>query len=125
MSQPRPFASSAIAERRQFGRRAMCKPAIIIGGNCERYPCTIVDISESGVGLRTKHIEEVAERFYLLDEAEDTIILCQLVHKTNGILGAKFLRAPRVASQFNTQSALRVHDAMQRAFAKDTTRNRK
>jgi hypothetical protein len=82
-------------ERREFGRRKICKPAEIVVDAKNRMPCTLVDLSQSGVGLRVAEVSTVPE-----------------IHRTGGVIGAQFLSAPRKASRIGSASAREAQRAM-------------
>ena len=104
-------------ERRNFGRRTVCKRAVIIGENQPRLECTVVDQSEAGAGLRVTDMTEVPEIFNLWIESEDWVVLCRLAHRTNGVVGVQYLRAPRKASRVGTPGALRAKQAVRSVLA--------
>lgn len=99
--------------RRSFGRRTVCKPAVIIPEYGNQLTCTVVDQSEAGVGLRTAEIGSVPDLFVLLIECDDLVVSCQVAHRTNGVIGVKFLHTPRKASRMGTPGALRAKQFVQ------------
>lgn len=109
------------AERRNFGRRTVCKKAEIIGENKLRLECTVVDQSEAGAGLRVADMTAVPEIFNLWIEIEDWVVLCRVAHRTNGVVGVQYLRAPRRASRIGTPGALRAKQAVRSALAPPRT----
>lgn len=108
MSEVAKVGGALPAERRIFGRRTVCKKAAIIGDNQLRLECTVVDQSESGAGLRVADMAAVPEVFNLWIESEDWVVLCRVAHRTNGIVGVQYLRAPCRASRVGTPGALRA-----------------
>ena len=109
------------AERRSFGRRTVCKRAAIIGDNRLRLECTVVDQSEAGAGLRVADMAAVPEIFNLWIESDDWVVMCRVAHRTNGVVGVQYLRAPRRASRLGTAGAHRAKQVVKFALAPPRT----
>ncbi len=117
MTAPGQSALALLEMRRSFGRRKVCKQAAIIGEDRLRLECTVVDQSEAGAGLRVSDMSAVPEMFNLWIECEDWVVLCRVAHRTNGIVGVRYLRAPRRASRIGTPGARRAEQVVKAVLA--------
>jgi PilZ domain len=93
--QSRPgFGAPVQPERRQFGRRAMFRPAtaMVVGG--ATWPCIVVDKSEMGARLKIKDVEDFPDTFKLIIQDDDFVVSCAVVHRTGDFVGVQFVRPP-------------------------------
>jgi hypothetical protein len=88
------FGAPVQPERRQFGRRAMFRPAIAMVMGGATWPCIVVDKSEMGARLKVKNIEDFPDTFKLIIEDDDFVVPCAVVHRTGDFVGVQFVRAP-------------------------------
>jgi hypothetical protein len=84
-------------ERRGFGRRTMFRQAtaVVLGG--ARWPCFVVDKSETGARLKVKDWIEFPETFKLVLEDDNQVVQCQVVRRTPESIAVEFVATPKVA----------------------------
>ena len=103
-------------ERRQFGRRKVCKPAHAIYSDGTILKVVVVDISAQGAGLQSSDANTLPENFELLIHADDMIVACRVVHRSDRLVGVCFLASPRIASRANTEKSTEIRAHLSRAL---------
>lgn len=86
-------------ERRRFGRRDVCKPAVILLADGERHRCMIANISEGGALLNPLEVRDFPDRFELVIPSDDVVVSCRVAHRTAGKIGVEYISLPRRASR--------------------------
>ena len=85
-------------ERRQFGRRTVFKPAIIMQERQDRIDCTVIDISQGGARIQYHKVGELPDEFTLIIEEDDMVVECRVAHRQASSIGVQFMRLPRKLS---------------------------
>jgi hypothetical protein len=83
------------SDRRQFGRRRVFKAGIIVQGDNQRLPITIMDISDGGARIKTAEPHRVEKEFSLEIPEDDFVVKCRLVWLEEDAVGAEFIKSPR------------------------------
>jgi PilZ domain len=89
-------ASPAVEpERRTFGRRAMFlhATAVVMGG--ARWPCIVVNKSETGAQLKVKDRFDFPDLFKLVIEDDNQVVHCSVIRRAEDLVGVEFVAAPR------------------------------
>lgn len=86
-------------DRRSFGRRNTFKSATILTSSGDKALCVVVNISAGGALLRLRSEPSCLDTFELHIEEDDILVLCRVVHRTDGNVGVQFIRSPRRASR--------------------------
>lgn len=95
-------------ERRQFGRRTVFKPAIVIQEGREDIRCAIVDISLGGARIQSSDVANLPLTLRLLIPDDDVYYDCRLVHRQDNTAGVEFLTVPRKLSRWRAREARKV-----------------
>lgn len=103
-------------DSRQFGRRTVYKPAVILDRAGGRLACIVVDLSEGGAALRLCETARPPAVFALLIEADDVIVACEIAHQTGSTMGVRFIRSPRRASRLAQPMAQRRRDELRKCI---------
>lgn len=86
-------------DRRSFGRRNTFKSATILTPTGDKVHCVVVNLSAGGALLRLRSELSSLETFELHIEVDDILVLCRVIHHTDGNVGVQFMRSPRRASR--------------------------
>jgi hypothetical protein len=86
-------------DRRGFGRRNTFKSATILTTIGDTAQCVVVNLSVGGALLRLRSNLGSLDTFELHIEEDDILVLCRVVHRTDGNVGVQFIRSPRRASR--------------------------
>ena len=87
-------ADGDMAERRVFGRRAMFRQATAVGLGGARWPCIVVDKSETGAQLKVKDRFDFPDTFKLVIADDNQVVHCNVVRRTAAFIGVEFARSP-------------------------------
>jgi hypothetical protein len=88
-------ADANMAERRVFGRRAMFRQATAVDLGGARWPCVVVDKSETGAQLKVKGRFDFPDTFKLVIEDDNQVVQCNVVRQTAEFIGVEFARPPK------------------------------
>lgn len=87
-------------ERRRFGRRDACQPAVILTAKGDAVRCLIINKSDGGAALRVTGDVAVTKNFLLVIDAEDSVTSCRLVHRTGDRIGVEYVSLSQRASVY-------------------------
>lgn len=82
-------------ERRQFGRRAVFKSAVIVLNDGRRLAGAVVDFSNAGARIKLEDAALVEPEFELEIPGDDFIVKCRLAHAEDVYIGAQYIKPPR------------------------------
>ena len=82
-------------ERRQFGRRAVFKSAVIVLNDGRRLAGAVVDFSNAGARIKLEDAALVESEFELEIPGDDFIVKCRLAHAEDVYIGAQYIKPPR------------------------------
>lgn len=85
-------------DHRRVGRRNTFKTAPIQMAT-GKGQCVDVNLSEGGALLQLRSEFASLDTFELHIEEDDILVLCRVVHGTEGNVGVQFIRSPRRASR--------------------------
>lgn len=85
-------------EKRQFGRRATFKPAVLVTDDGHKITGTVVDISEGGARFQTLDPSLIPPVFMLEIAGDDFCVKAKLVHRRADSVGMQFIASPRKIS---------------------------
>lgn len=86
-------------ERRRFGRRDVCKSAVILPPGGKSVPCVVVNMSDGGALLNRLDDVDVPDIFELVIPTDDVVTACRVAHRTGGKIGVEYISLPRRASR--------------------------
>lgn len=76
-------------KRRTERKKTIRGARIIFNRGYGTMSCTIVDMTEDGAALRPV-AGEILPRYFVLELADRRRFNCELIHRTNGVVGVKF-----------------------------------
>jgi hypothetical protein len=82
-------------ERRQFGRRAAFKSAVVILDDGRRLPGAVIDFSDAGARIKLADAALVGPEFDLEIPGDDFVVKCRLAHAEGIYIGAQYIKPPR------------------------------
>jgi hypothetical protein len=90
-------------ERRQFGRRTVCKRAKLFSQDRTWRRCIVVDISEGGA--RIQMLEGEPSRFHtLVIPEDDSAYACEIVNRRADQIGVRFVAIPQRIASFTANT---------------------
>lgn len=84
-----------LRERREFGRRNVCKQAVAILEDGTRIPGVVVDISVGGARIQVKDVTLLQPILLIEIPDDDFVVKCEVVHYLENAVGLRFLQSPR------------------------------
>ena len=101
-------SAAAEPERRTFGRRAMFlhATAVVMGGG--RWPCIVVNKSETGAQLKVKDRLDFPDTFKLVIEDDNQVVHCSVLRRTDELVAVEFVAAPKPAADVAVATTPRV-----------------
>jgi PilZ domain len=88
------FDKNVVPERRQFGRRAVLKHAVLCDDAGQRLNCLVIDISASGARIKIEDNIQIPDVFFVEIPADDFVVKCRIVHRQPGSVGVHFIVSP-------------------------------
>lgn len=82
-------------ERRQFGRRAVFKSAVIVLNDGRRLAGAVVDFSDAGARIKLLEAAHVESEFELEIPGDDFVVKCRLAHADDVYIGVQYIKPPR------------------------------
>ncbi|HVX35190.1 MAG TPA: PilZ domain-containing protein [Hyphomicrobium sp.] len=82
-------------ERRQFGRRAVFKSAVIVLNDGRRLAGAVVDFSDAGARIKLPEAVHVESEFELEIPGDDFVVRCRLAHADDVYIGVQYIKPPR------------------------------
>lgn len=108
-------------ERRQFGRRKVCKQAKILSQDQTWLRCIVVDISEGGA--RIQLLEGAPTQLHtLVIPEDDAAFACEIANSTPNQIGVKFIALPQRIANFTRTWVRSAHCLAKNATGEVTAR---
>ena len=82
-------------ERRQFGRRAVFKSAVIVLHDGRRLAGAVGEFSNAGARIKLSEAAHVESEFELEIPGDDFVVKCRLAHADDVYIGAQYIKPPR------------------------------
>lgn len=83
-----------LRERREFGRRNVCKQAVAVLEDGTRIPGVVVDISVGGARIQVKDVTLLQPIFLIEIPDDDFVVKCEVVYYLENAAGLRFLESP-------------------------------
>ena len=109
-------------ERRQFGRRPVCKAAFVKLDTGIELKVTVLNIAAGGARIRMRDPSKLVEEFFLEIPEDDFVVRCRIIYVDETAIGVQFTRAPRrlswLGGRGNQNDVLR--ESLTRSIAQKT-----
>lgn len=108
-------------ERRQFGRRKTCKPAILSYADPDgehHIDCVVVDISAGGARVSSSEIDRLPEKIQLKIPEDDFAVNCRRIYVKDGYMGLQFISPPWRPSWIKSTRGRLERMGLQRAISR-------
>jgi hypothetical protein len=99
VQRPQQTANAVEPERRGFGRRVMFRQATAVVAGGARWPCIVIDKSDSGAQLKVKDRVGFPDTFKLVIEDDNQVVHCNVLRRTEEGVAVEFVAAPRITSE--------------------------
>ena len=84
-----------IIDRRNFGRRSLCKVARLIRSDLTAVPATVLNMCEVGATIRLSEPPCIGNEFDLEVPEDDFAVQCRVIWLKEDAVGVEFVRSPR------------------------------